>query len=216
MGNYFEQTQFVSNSDLTNLKKLFNLEEERDLSKAYNFGSLVDAMITEEQAVGRFASLHDAEELKRAEMMKKAGLADSTLKLFMETSKLQHEVYRNAFPIHYQGQEITLPMRCKFDFLNKGLKTGADLKTTACTSQKAFVDAIFQFDYDRQAALYMDLMGLERFMFIGLGKKPGRGGKHPVFKYAVIRGDETHQKGKRKYCFLAFNYYFLIYNLNLS
>lgn len=214
-GTYYEQTRFISNSNLSELRRVMNLQEPGIAGSFLGFGNLVDARFTEPHRVSEFAITDD--ELTLAERMYEAGIADSTLALYMQRAQKQHEVYKLRHPVEWEGDRVYIPARCKFDFRDKPLRSGADLKTTACTSQKAFTESIYHFSYDRAAAWYMDLDGLDTFMIIGIGKKPKRhSNHHPVFKFAIRRGDPVHVAGQYKYNFLAYQYYHLIYNLNLQ
>ena len=46
-----------------------------------------------------------------------------------------------------------------------------DFKTTSAQDYAHFCGTIEQYDYDRQAALYSDLLGAARFIIIGVQKK---------------------------------------------
>jgi hypothetical protein len=50
-----------------------------------------------------------------------------------------------------------------------------DLKTTSQTSYERFVKSCLDYDYDRQAAFYLDSVGAKRFIFIGIAKKSPHG-----------------------------------------
>lgn len=59
---------------------------------------------------------------------------------------------------------------------------GWDLKGTSCESEREFIKKSREFDYFRQAALYMAVCGFKEFTFIGQGKKAvttGTGNLHP-------------------------------------
>jgi hypothetical protein len=211
--NYFDVVDHVSNSELTALKNKMNLIEERDLSAAYAFGTLFDAVITEEENVEALNA--NEQDLNKANLMKDAYNGDPGLRLILEKSQLQHEVYKSKFAIEWQGDEIEMRTKCKFDFLMKSAKLGADLKSTACTSESAFFQSIFRFGYDRQAAWYMDHAKLDKFMIIGVSKKANKRGIHQVWKFVIQRDDDVFKAAKRKYSVLAYHYYYLIYNLSL-
>jgi hypothetical protein len=99
-----------------------------------------------------------------------------------------------------------VPVRCKLDFHVPKMKLGADLKTTACKTQTQFYNSLATFDYDRQGAWYMDIMGLDKFSFIGISKhKP-----YDIFTYSCVRGDEFYLRGKAKYEWLLERYVMLI------
>jgi hypothetical protein len=214
---YFDRKEFVSNSDLTALKKTLSLAPERDLSHAFAMGSLVDAHLTEETEIATYEAKVSQDDAATARLMALAGNADETMQLYLQDAKLQHEFYRNALPISYEGFEFTLPFRGKLDILKKLLRAGADIKTTACTSLPAFVSSIDFLDYDRQGVVYMDGCNLDYFMFIGISKTKNKiTRKHDVFKFAMKRGDATYNRGKAKFNFLAFQYYFLVHSLKLQ
>ena len=226
MSNYFDQKGFISNSELGELKKLMRNEEEMDLTDIYNFGSLVHGFVTEPHKIdhenkalveGENKIYFSDDQYLQAQRMYEAAKKDKVVDLFLKSCKKEHEFYRKKFKIEYKGYEVEIPVRAKLDFLNKGISIGADLKGIKCDTRDQFITAIEYFDYDRQAAWYMDIANLDQFMFIGLSKKKNpRTGNHDVFKFVMIRGDENYQKGKAKYSRLAFYYFHLIYNLNVS
>lgn len=212
--NYFQQTGYISNSDLTALKGRLNLEEERDLSKAYLIGSLVDALLTEEAEVERYRAQATENDVRLATLMAQVAKSDPSISLYLAACKKQYEFYRKQFPLTYNGYAITIPVRIKLDLYYLPGSLGGDIKTTACDTYEKFLASIFAFDYDRQAAWYMDIAKLERFIFLGISKKRNKlTGRHEVFKFTIQKGDENYNRGRRKYEFLSFNYFFLIHNL---
>ena len=48
-----------------------------------------------------------------------------------------------------------------------------DFKTTSSPDLPHFLTTIEKYDYDRQAALYLDVLGATRFLIIGVQKKAG-------------------------------------------
>lgn len=216
-GGYYAQTQFVSNSTLKDLNKmLYGGFEIANLQKIYNMGSLIDAHLTEKSEVAKYEQLVDESDRKKAVLMKQAGEADPALKLLLSTCQTQHEVYRNAFKFTWEGWQLELPVRIKIDFRRKGVLIG-DLKSTAEMNPDKFKDAIYFFDYDQQAALYLDAENTcDKFLFTGISKTANRKGKHAVMKYAVQRGDDMYLSGKRKYSFLMYKYYWLVHRLNFK
>jgi hypothetical protein len=212
---YFEQTGFVSNSTLKDLGRSLSVDESfnPNLQKIFDFGSLIDAYTTDKTEVEKYEQLFDEDEKQKAKLMSQACESDTVFAMLLSTCKTQHEIYRNSFEFTHDGYTLTLPVRIKLDFFKRPVLAG-DLKTTASETMKAFYEALYFFDYDQQSALYMDVARVDRFMFVGVGKKK-KHGKHPIFKYAVQRGDEMYESGKKKYSYLMFKYYFLIHNLNL-
>jgi hypothetical protein len=208
--NYFARPE-VSNSDLTSLWKYFIPQSHAvDIEKAYRFGSLVDAIITEPERVDFFRFTIDGEQYTKDEFqiagaMKKAFLADPFCRHILENSEMQRVEVRNDFPIRHIGHEFRLDVRCKFDFFGRdNVLIDGDLKSTACLNQKSFEESIQYFDYDRQSAWYMDISGRDRFVFIGVSKKNMK-----IFKVPVKRGDAIYQSGRAKYSELAFKYWYM-------
>jgi hypothetical protein len=216
--DYFENDQYISNSDLGMLQDLISCKEERDLSPYYNFGTLIDALITEPHKVD-----HDAKSVKgikfsdeaweTALAMREAGKEDRMLRLMCMAASFQKEVYNPSFTIEYDGYVFTVPVRMKADFYVQVLVSAGDLKSTACTTYKSFLAAIDLFDYDRQAAWYMDIAELYQFVIVGISKVKNRKGKHDIFKKVITRGDDMYLRGREKYSRLAWLYKFLILNL---
>lgn len=221
--NYYDVHDYVSNSDLNALRNALNLTEAiPNLQEHYAFGNLVDAAALEKHRIdGNTLAVESGGNLvfedhriKTAEEMALAFHSQETLSFVFHNAKTQYCFFRNHFEVTHDGYTFTIRAKCKLDLYRRKL-IGGDLKSTACTSQGAFVDSIFHFNYDQQAAWYMDLSRLDRFMIIGLGKHKKRG-KHNVFTYAVNRGDETYQGGKAKYSRLAYKYHFFINNFHNS
>lgn len=223
--NYYKQTGFVSNSNLSALKKLLFLIQDRDASEYYNFGNLTDALLTEPDKVdieaGELAEesseqtiRFNREQIERAVNMVNSAVAGAPfIKQLLQVGKPQFSIYKQSFEIEFQQYVFTLPVRAKLDLLAKNYNISADFKTTACGTEKEFRNSIEFFDYDRQAALYMDLAGVDRHFIIGISKKTIRAKNqiiHPVYSYAIKRGDATYLRGKDKYSFLAFKWKTLI------
>lgn len=223
--NYFSNTKYISNSNLTDLKKaLFIISDISGLQKAYDFGSLFDAMTTEPDKLNeKTRTLKDGEkeltfteeDYATAKLMKCALDADPGLSAIFNRALKQHEVYRERFRVEWEGEELVIPARIKFDGFIRFI-LGIDLKTTAATSQREFENSILTLDYDRQGAWYMDVGQVDRFLIIGVSKRANRFGKYQIFKYAIQRGDHAYCRGKAKYSFLAWKYYHYIYSLNTT
>ncbi len=206
----------VSNSDLTELWKYF-LPGDRvlDLEKAFRFGNLVDAMITEKERVDFYSLKVDNEQFTSEEFE----VANRMLNVFrkdelcmrllsMSTGQL---VFNKQINIDYYGFLFSMPGRCKYDLFAKALGWGGDIKSTACTTQKAFEDSIRHFDYDRSRSWYMDLSGADKDVIIGISKI-----NYKIFKVYINRGDKLYNDGKEKYQELAFKWWLLMEGLQLN
>jgi hypothetical protein len=203
----------VSNSDLKELKKAYYAETPRDLAAVFAFGNLVDAMLTERVKLdlrglglwenGRL-TVFTFEAWQLAKTLAEAIKNDPVVKLLLPTLLPQY-VFVKTLSFTYEEQAYQILGRCKFDGYSKRVATGADYKTTACTTLKAFRESIEFFDYDQGAAWYMDLAKIDRFWLIGISKKNGQ-----IFKHAVQRGDETYNRGRAKYSLWAYRWLVLL------
>lgn len=197
----------VSNSTLTEIEKYWLPQAYIiDLKAVFRFGSLVDALITEPTIVDYFRltvgdEQYTQDEFAQADQMKKAFYADSLCAALAKQSEMQKVTIRPNFPINYNKLRFCLDMRCRWDFFCKNIDLSGDLKSTACTTQKAFEESIRHYSYDRQAALYMDLEGKNNFMFIGISKVNMK-----VFRVPVKRDSELFRQGRAKYEDLAFKW----------
>lgn len=202
--NYYDRSE-VSNSDLTWLKNYFEPQEvQYDLERIFAFGSLIDAMITENHKVDYFKLTcegyqHTAEEFEQAREMKKAFMRDAFCANMMKHCSFQHVTVKEDFQIEYDGFEFSLPARCKWDCFVKHFDLSGDIKSTACTTQKQFEESIYFFEYDRSRAWYMDLEERSNDIVIGISKE-----NFKVFKVPVKRGGAIYNSGKAKYQELAF------------
>lgn len=205
MNAYFLRPE-VSNSELLALRRAYYSVPDPDLEQVYRFGSLVDAMLTEDGRVDYILhQLHDDDEIINytgaefvlATSMVDACKVDPVIRAFIEGGRSQH-IFIKTIGFTYDGEEYQIKGRCKFDSIKKSIKTGADYKTTACTTRKACLAAIDYFNYDQQGAWYMDLAGTDRHWIIFISKKTKQ-----VFKFAIERGDAVYEQGRRKYSFWA-------------
>jgi hypothetical protein len=84
-----------------------------------------------------------------------------------------------------------------------------DFKTTNARDYAAFVHSITGYDYDRQAAFYMDSIGAERFILIGVQKvKP-----YDLFYFEANQAFGFVEYGRKKYRALLKKY---VAHYNLS
>lgn len=198
----------VSNSDLTALQKYWEPENIWiDKEKAYKFGTLIDAIITEPHKVDYYKfKVEDVqytiEEFQQAKEMRKAFYANEFCKKMVAMCSFQKISYQPDFQIEYEGIKFSLPAKCKWDLFCENMDLGGDIKSTAAATQKQFVDACHHFEYFRSRAWYMDLEGRNNDILIGISKK-----NNQIFKIPIKRGDELYNLGKQQYQELAFRYW---------
>ncbi|SDY30335.1 PD-(D/E)XK nuclease-like domain-containing protein [Hymenobacter psychrophilus] len=70
-----------------------------------------------------------------------------------------------------------------------------DFKTTSCRDQTQFLAAIEQYDYDRQAAFYLDVLQADRFLIVGVQKKA----PHAIWVFELTTAPLLLEQGRKKY-----------------
>ena len=205
MDSYFSRKE-VSNSDLGWLRNQLYPRDMPDPTQAYRFGSLIDAMITENERVNYFKMSLDGDayaehEFALAAAMKVAFLKDEFCRQIIEGSEPQ-KVMSTTLDLDYDGMQFTLKARCKWDIWRQTF--GGDIKSTAATSLSQFKDAIEYFDYDRQRAWYMDIAGSKTDVLIGISKKNMK-----IFKVFIDRNSPLYKNGKQKYLDLGLKWYLM-------
>ena len=70
-----------------------------------------------------------------------------------------------------------------------------DFKTTSSPDLPHFLATIEKYDYDRQAALYLDVLGATRFLIIGVQKKD----PHEVWRVELTATPGLIEQGRKKY-----------------
>lgn len=183
MENYYERPE-LSNSQLSAYKiKALTTNP----NKAYQLGSRVDSILTEENCV----LCEDVEDNFLATKM--ASSFSKNYDHLLQVCEKQ-KVVIGQIKCQPFGLDIVFNTRCKFDLYHKAFG-GIDLKTTTANSQKQFIDVVEFFDYDRQAAFYMDTAKINDFTIIGISKKA----PYSTFSYRIIRDSPSYEAGKRKY-----------------
>lgn len=195
----------VSNSGLTALKYEIYGRELPDLTEAFFFGSLVDAMLTERHRISFLAKTYDGQKVDfkiwaRAHRCYLAIKNDQKAWPFIRNAETQKVSIKDRL-IKHNGVEFFLRCKCKWDFFGH---ISGDIKTTAATSQKQFEDVCLRLDYYRSRAWYMDLEGTNMDVIIGVSKV-----NFKVFFVRIQRGDEKYQIGKEQYEELAFKWWVL-------
>lgn len=223
---YFDRPE-VSNSDLKALERMFYGREDNraELQDIFDFGSLVDALVTEPWRVLRLTDslgveycklvietggvvVYSPELYQQAKKLSQNLKNDRVVKMMLDTMKGQWVIAREMTFVH-EEEEYKIKGRCKFDGFSSKFKFGCDYKTTACVTLKGFREAIDFFDWDQQAAWYMDLAEIDQHWIVGVSKKTGQ-----VFKHTIKRGDDIYNRGKLKYSRWAYRWIMLIENFN--
>lgn len=210
---YFASKE-VSNSDLTDLDQYFNPTKQfGDPEIAFKFGNLFDYSVTEPHKVNYFKRTiegyiepFDQDSWQTAEEMKKSLRRDKFWKQISPLCSFQR-IFKEPVAFEYNSLNFELLMRCKYDFFMNALEWGGDLKSTAATSQKQFLDACYHFSYPRSRVLYMLLSGAKKDIIIGVSKK-----NYQVFKVPITVGDKIYNDGLQDLKELAFKWWYLFEN----
>lgn len=211
--SYYLRTE-VSNSDLTELKNyLYPRTQYGDKEKAFKFGTLVDALITENERVHYSKRMVDDVTYSREdfelglamrEALRKEARKDEFLRAVLSNSDTQKFMVNKSQRFLYGNFEYTLDTRCKWDWWLPSFGFGGDLKTTFAESQNQFNEAIDFFDWDRSRAWYMDIAGSQQDFIYAISKKNLK-----IFKAFIRRDDDTYKRGKEKYDELTFKWWML-------
>lgn len=197
----------VSNSDLSWLHdQLFPNENTRDPAEAYAFGSLIDAMLTEQDKINYYKRTFNGKRIKKelfenAVKMKQSFWRDEFCRELATGADGQKISIRHGKTYNFNGVEFSMDVRCKWDLWRPDWHWGGDIKSTTATTQSQFEAAARFFNYDRQRAWYMDIEDTERDVLIGISKV-----NHKVFKIFINRNSEFYQEGEQKYLEMAYRW----------
>lgn len=195
----YKSDHYLTNSKLTKFKNQISGEQQRDLTEAFRMGTLHDAYITSPHTINHFDRsittkygqkyYYSAAEMKQANDMRTAFLADPVCNQWWSTSILQEEVYNEG--VDFDG--LTIACACTCDGRLKHGRKPWDLKRTIATSQGAFEDAFIEYEYTRQGYFYLQVSEADIMPFFGQSdKKP-----YPVYKVYIRKDNELYDMGKQ-------------------
>jgi hypothetical protein len=171
----------ISNSDLSNMERsLFRNSDKPLPTGAYNFGSAVHERILEPHLNTRYDDV-DYEQVQR---IQEAVSNNQLLSYVINNSQKEKVVLWDKFG---------LPLKSKLDLIFDNSEVW-DLKTTSCSSKKAFEQTCIEYGYHRQGAFYLDSIGAKNFTFVAISKVRK---KDPIF--IVQMTDRQIQEGRKKY-----------------
>ncbi|GAA4382051.1 PD-(D/E)XK nuclease-like domain-containing protein [Hymenobacter koreensis] len=184
----------VSNTDLSKLKAELLGQLRRPNPQALTFGAAFHEAVLEPD---RYTP---PTELPPAQLRLLTNLATAVRRqrycrdlLHRGTAELTHTAIHTA-----SGVEVKL----RPDLLVRSRAgrqlTLIDFKTTSCRDYAQFLASIEQYDYDRQAALYLDALQATRFLIIGVQKKA----THAVWLFDATAAPGFLEQGRKKYAAL--------------
>jgi len=187
MNEYFSHP-YLSNSDIKRFQNNLGggLEVPENLQAIFDLGTLIHAMILEPQHADK-----THEKYSMAKAMSDTWWADPLCRDFSMAKDFEREkeIYEEVVVGPYR-----VKMRCKCDGARMGIKTMAEIKGLAVTTEKAFREALLRFDYDQAIAHYMITGGFDRALIVGISKKDTR----KLFKYFVKKNDNFFAEGEDK------------------
>jgi hypothetical protein len=152
----------ISNSLLGEIKRLLLGESSFFGSERFLLvGSELHRRVLEPYEPTDVVLTEDEETL--VEGMVKALMGDSLLTHLLKTSTNELVLIT---PVHGIMMKVIIDI--------KNGTTGADLKTTSCTTENAFINSCKKYGYFRQAYIYMAAAELTGFIFIAVSKKNGK------------------------------------------
>lgn len=185
---------YASNSGIKEALKVMSGQDipDDEGNRSYTFGSALDAILTDPNTLDTTGLTDD--EVKLLYPMCRAIERDATYNALFRGNHSQKVWVDTTMPISFEGINTTIPAKCKYDWWYPRKDFGGDLKSTLTKTEEAFRKAAEWFDYDMQAAWYMDVTQTDRFVIIAVSKANFR-----TFTLSFKRGDESYESGKAKY-----------------
>jgi len=191
---HYRAINAYSNSRLTEIKnQLIGIQQPKPL-KAFSMGSILHQLILEP----KLAEVEDYVFLTPAPRRhllaaRKAAFRNRVLKRVLSNEATQVE---QVFT--WTDAKTQLPCKAKVDIAyrdHRGLHV-IDLKSTATSDRTSFLASCEKYEYERQAAFYLDGTGAETVTIYGVQKQP----PYRVFReWYTKRGLE---RGRRMYGFI--------------
>jgi PDDEXK-like domain of unknown function (DUF3799) len=183
-GGLYRQIPAISNSDLTEFKNHIFGRKFRKPQKAFDFGSVLHETILEPKNDIIIPDSVDMDLVNRLSQKVKDDRFCKWILQFASKEKM------NLFT------DPTTDLRCKskLDLVYKNSLV-VDLKTTSQPNYGAFLQSCLDYDYDRQAAFYLDSIGSKRFIFVGIQKKA----PYDLFYFDASKELNFIETGRKKY-----------------
>lgn len=190
----YRQRPGISNTDLSNLADQL-LGRLRDPSpKAFKFGQLFHSAILEPDDFACTTASCEEDQQQRDQ-------AHQLARVIKRHRYSRHVLYRGVPELsHFATHEETgLLVKVRPDLLidspKRTRRTVVDFKTTSASNEQRFLDTILEYGYDRQAALYCDVVGAQRFVIIGVQKRS----PHRAWVAYIQQGSQLMELGRKKY-----------------
>ncbi|TGE21535.1 hypothetical protein E5K00_14725 [Hymenobacter aquaticus] len=187
---------YVSNTDLSELKARVLGQLRTPNPRALAYGTAFHAATLEPRTYARTADNCPWQELEQLARHVRRHRYCRDL-LYRGTAELTHTAVHT---------ETGVGVKVRPDLLVISpagrRRTLIDFKTTSCRSREQFLATVEQYDYDRQAALYLDALQADRFLIIGVQKKA----PHEVWVLDISANAALLTQGRKKYTALLHRY----------
>ena len=217
--NYYQDTEYVSNSMLNNLTGKspeyfrFAMDNPQPSTPAMKFGSALHMNVLQPEEFNnnyavapKFDKRTKQGKIDYAEFVKanifKTVVSEQDYELIEQmTDKLMRDPDAKAMLtkgikehiIAWENEEHGVKCRGMLDVYKKDLNIIVDLKTTQDSSYNGFASSVRKFKYYKQAAFYMDAVRAQEFYIVAIEKSP-------PFSINIIQiGDELLDKGRELY-----------------
>ncbi len=149
----------IANSDLTEFKRFIFGEKHYKPVNAFAFGSTLHELILEPH---KPIQPPDTVDLSLCTMLARVARNDRFLWWALRFSRKES--------MQLWNDPVTgLALKARLDIVHKK-QLVVDIKSTSCKSYDDFLASCDRYDYDRQAAFYLDSVGARRFVFVAVQK----------------------------------------------
>ena len=177
----------ISNSDLSELHNhIFGINRPKPVA-AFAFGSLVHSLILEPDSnpdVPTGVSL----DWLAIERISEIAAGDEHLQTLLRTSKKEQVIL-------WDCPDTGLLLKSKIDIVQRRKSLVVDLKTTSEKTFDSFMQSAIKYDYNRQAAFYLDAAGCKSFGFSVIQKVA----PFNIWHIEFDTDSEFIQAGRKKY-----------------
>lgn len=217
--NYYQDTEYVSNSMLSNLTGKspeyfrFALDNPQPSTPAMKFGSALHMNVLQPKEFNKHYAVSpkfdkrtkqgkaDYAEFVKSNLLKTVISEQDYHLIEQMTEKLMRDddaklMLTNGLKeqiIVWENEEHDVKCRGMLDVYNKDANIIVDLKTTQDSSYYGFASSVRKFKYYKQAAFYMDAVKAHEFYIVAIEKSP-------PFSINIIQiGDDLLDKGRELY-----------------
>ncbi|MBD2768462.1 PD-(D/E)XK nuclease-like domain-containing protein [Hymenobacter sp. BT664] len=187
---------FVSNTDLSRLADELLGRPQRDCAAAFAFGTHFHGATLEPRL---FTPTNDQDPVDHRQRQQAARLAAAIRRRRYPRHVLYLGQAEQSYTATHEATGITVKVRpdLLIDSPKRRRRTLIDFKTTSCKDLPQFLTTVEQYGYDRQAALYADVLGAHRVVLIAVQKKASKGQEPQVW---VVELSMTQMEtGRKKY-----------------